>query len=64
MLANIAKRAHDRQLETNTTWWEMHGGRVRGIINWCVENKWVTFLASLASITALIVAILTIIIRK
>jgi hypothetical protein len=29
VVANIAGRSHDRDLRTNTTWWEMHGGRMR-----------------------------------
>jgi hypothetical protein len=29
VLANLATRAHDRNLKTNTSWWEMHGGHLR-----------------------------------
>lgn len=57
VIANIADRAHSRQLKTNTTWWEMHGGRVRSVLNWLVENKMVAFAASLASILGLAIAI-------
>jgi hypothetical protein len=39
VLANIFHRVHDRQLKTNTTWWEMHGGKARTFINWLAENK-------------------------
>ena len=53
VLANIADRACDRQLKTNTTWWEMHGGRVRAASNWLVENKWIALVASAASILGL-----------
>jgi hypothetical protein len=53
VLANIADRARDRQLKTNTTWWEMHGGRVRATSNWFVENKWIALAASAASIIGL-----------
>lgn len=57
VIANIAERAHSRQLKTNTTWWEMHGGRVRSVLNWLVENKMLAFAASLASILGLAIAI-------
>ena len=41
VVANIAGRAHDRSLKTNTGWWDMHGGRVTGVYNWITENpKW------------------------
>jgi hypothetical protein len=35
----------------------MHGGRVRSVLNWLVENKMVAFAASLASILGLAIAI-------
>jgi hypothetical protein len=41
VLANIADRAHERNLKTNTTWWEMHGGRVRAVTTWIADNKWI-----------------------
>ena len=57
VIANVAERAHDRQLKTNTTWWEMHGGRVRTVFNWLAENKPIGFAASLASIVGLLIAV-------
>jgi hypothetical protein len=54
VIANIAGRAHHRNLKVNTTWWEMHGGRVRNVANWLIEHKGITFLASMASIIALL----------
>ena len=57
VIANIAGRAHDRRLKVNTTWWEMHGGRIRLVLNWIVEHKAIAFLASLASIIALALVI-------
>ena len=50
IIADIAERAHGRQLKTNTTWWRMHGGRVRTVATWVIEHKTVTFLASLVTI--------------
>jgi hypothetical protein len=57
VLANIAARAHDRNLKTNTTWWEMHGGHIRTVVNWMAENKTFQLIAGLASIVGLGVAI-------
>jgi hypothetical protein len=57
VLANIASRAHEKGLKTNTTWWEMHGGRIRIIVEWVVENKWIAFAASIASIIGLYFAL-------
>jgi hypothetical protein len=57
VLANLAERAHTRQLRTNTTWWEMHGGRIRAVTRWVIENKMVAFLASLATFIGLGIAI-------
>ncbi|MBN9509766.1 MAG: hypothetical protein J0I21_11730 [Alphaproteobacteria bacterium] len=59
VIANLAERAHSRQLRTNTTWWEMHGGRLRAVTKWTVENKTVAFLASLATFIGLGIAIYT-----
>lgn len=57
VLANIAERAHNRQLKTNTSWWEMHGGRFRTFLNWLAENKVVAFLASIASLVGLAITV-------
>jgi hypothetical protein len=57
VIANVAGRAHDRQLKTNTTWWEMHGGRCRSFLNWLADNKTIAFAASVASIVGLVIAI-------
>lgn len=59
VLANIAERAHTRQLKTNTSWWEMYGGRLRTVTGWVVENKTFVFLASVASVVGLGLAIYT-----
>ena len=56
VMANIATRAQDRSLKTNTSWWDMHGGRVTWVSKWITENpKWgfagvgLTILAIIAS---------------
>lgn len=56
MLANIAGRAFDRSLKTNTTWWEMHGGRFRTFVNWAAESRTFQLVAGLASIVGLVIA--------
>ncbi len=39
VLANIAALSHDHHLETNSNWWQMHGGSVRTVCDWIAENK-------------------------
>jgi hypothetical protein len=53
VLANIAGRAHDRNLKTNTSRWEMHGGRVRTALIWMAENRTFQVSTGLASIVGL-----------
>lgn len=57
MIANIAGRARDRSLKTNTSWWEMHGGRFRAFVNFAAENRMFQLTAGLASIIGLIIAL-------
>lgn len=57
VIANIASRAHDRNLKTNTTWWEMHGGRVRTALIWMAENRVFQLVAGVASIVGLALAL-------
>ena len=38
VVANIAGRAHDRSLKTNTSWWDMHGGQVLQVYNWITKH--------------------------
>jgi len=56
VLANIAERAQNQQLLTNTSWWQMHGGRVRSAIDWLSGNKLLLFGLTLAGV---IIGILT-----
>ena len=56
MIANVAGRARDRSLITSTTWWQMHGGRLRTFINFAAENRAFQFVAGTASIIGLAVA--------
>jgi hypothetical protein len=51
VLAHIARLAADGQLRTNSTWWTMHGGSAREIVNWIVYNKLIAFLIAVLSLT-------------
>lgn len=57
MIANLAGRARDRSLKTNTTWWEMHGGRLRTFINFAAESRTFQLFAGSASIVGLAIAL-------
>jgi hypothetical protein len=60
VLATIATLAHDRHLETKTTWWAMHGGRLRMVCNWIAENRMIAFAISIISLAVGIVGVLVI----
>jgi len=57
ILANIAGRVHDRILKTSTTWWEMHGGRLRTSINWLADLKALQLVATIGGAGGLIYSI-------
>jgi hypothetical protein len=50
ILADLFERAHNRQLRTNTTWWGMHGGRLRGVVEWLAANKLIAFVIALVGL--------------
>jgi hypothetical protein len=54
VIANVLSRAQDRTLQTNTGWWEMHGGGLRTFIQWLAENK---LLALIIAVVSLIVGV-------
>lgn len=54
VIANLIGRAHDRALKTNTTWWEMHGGLLRGPVNFIASNRLFQVAAGAASILGFI----------
>jgi hypothetical protein len=60
VLGTIATLSHDGHLETNTTWWEMHGGRVRTVWNWFAENKAIAFTISIISLGLGLVGVLAV----
>lgn len=54
VLANLAERAHHRSLKVDTTWWQMHGGRLRTFVNWLTDHKGIAFAASIFGIVSFI----------
>jgi hypothetical protein len=50
VISDLLFRAHDRHLKTNTTWWEMHGGRFRDLWNWLAENKTIALVISVVGL--------------
>ena len=56
-MANIARRAYDRSLKTDTSWWDMRGGRVVQVFNWVIRNSIWGFVGI---IVAIIIAIITV----
>lgn len=56
VLANIAERAYNEQLLTNTGWWQMHGGRVRTAAEWIADNKFLAFVMGAAGLVLSVLA--------
>ncbi len=52
VIANLAERAYNRQLKTNTSLWEMHGGRARLVLRWLAKNPFLTLLGTILTIIA------------
>ena len=50
VIADLIYRAHDRTLKTNASWWQMHGGRLRTVYDWFIENKSIAFAITLAGL--------------
>jgi len=57
VISNIFGRTSDRQLKTTTTWWEMNGGKLRGVVQWLADNKVLALVLALASVLLGIVAL-------
>ena len=54
VIANIAGRAHDGTLKTNTRWWDLHGGSLKGFIDWINANPVWTLVVGVAGVGGLI----------
>lgn len=60
VIANLAERTHNKHLRSNATWWQMHGGSIKGVIDWAADNKFIVLIAGGASIIGLVVTLVTV----
>jgi hypothetical protein len=51
VLADVATRAHDRHLKTETKWWALHGGRLRDVVEWMTIHPYVVAAAIVTGLT-------------
>lgn len=51
VLANIAERAQNKQLLTNSSWWQMHGGSLRTVVEWIADNKVIALVIAILSLS-------------
>ena len=58
VIGNIFQRTVDGHLKTNTTWWEMHGGRLRYVVDWLAHNKVLALLLAAAGVVLGVIALL------
>jgi hypothetical protein len=58
VIANIADRAHDGNLRTNTRWWDLHGGSLKGLVDWINANPVWVLAVSVTGVVGLIVSVL------
>lgn len=49
IIGNIAVRAHERKLQTETSWWAMRGGGLISVANWMAEHPTITLALSILS---------------
>lgn len=54
VFANIAEMAENGSLQTNATWWEMHGGTLAAVSEWLREHWFVSAVASLGIVSGAI----------
>ena len=52
VLANLAERAENGSLQTNATWWEMHGGTLAAAGEWLREHWIVSTVSALGTLAA------------
>jgi hypothetical protein len=57
VLANVAGRAQDRSLKTNTSWWNLHGGSVKGVADWLATHPAFTIFGVLTTVAGTALAI-------
>ena len=54
VISDLAAKAHDGELRTNSTWWDMHGGRVWSVLRWIAEHKSLTLIGTLLTLVGLL----------
>jgi hypothetical protein len=50
ILHSITERAYRRTLQTDASWWVRHGGRLRLVAMWVVENKTLIFVLTVLGV--------------
>ncbi|MCY3784711.1 MAG: hypothetical protein OXG79_13140 [Chloroflexi bacterium] len=56
VIAKIAVRAHDRNLKTDATWWDMRGGRIVASLTWLGEHPLLTVALGIVGVASLVLA--------
>lgn len=59
VIANLAGRARDNHLRTNTSWWNLNGGYLRAVVDWFAENTLFKALLTIAGLISLMVGLLS-----
>jgi hypothetical protein len=54
VIANIARKVHDRQLKTNASWWAMRGGRLRYVAPFVAKHWLVTTAGGVATLIGIL----------
>lgn len=57
VIANIAGRAHDRTLKTNASWWDLHGGSLKGAAEWLTAHWVWALVVGIATMVSALVAL-------
>jgi hypothetical protein len=50
ILSNILGRTYDGSLKTDATWWEIHGGSVKGFVDWLAVHPIFTITVGIAAV--------------
>jgi len=58
VIANIARKVHDRQLKTNASWWTRHGGRLRYVAPFVAKHWLVSTAGGVATVVGILYKLL------
>lgn len=61
VIFTIAGRVFDRRLKTESSWWELHGSTLGGVIDDMTDNPWVKLTAGLFALIGLVASVVSII---